>query len=276
MTSTLSHAGHRARREAHDRKETLGRVGLVGRGFLYAVVALLALQLALGAPDAEASPNGALAWIGERPFGKFLLVALTAALFALAAWRFLDAAFGDPVEGSETSDRVRFAGKGAVYLALAVAALSTTIANWGGSTGGGSGATDGSSQKKATAVVLSWPMGQWIVAGVGVAFIAYAAFMFKRHALDEKFLERLSNHSDAVSRFGRFGYGARSVVWAVIGYLLVQAAVTYNPDEAGGLSSALYELAGSGWGRWVLALVALGLFAFGAFCVAEARYRKAA
>ena len=276
MTSTLSQAGHHVRRGVHDWKDTLGRVGLAGRGFLYGVVALLALQLALGSPDAEASPNGALAWIGERPFGRFLLVAMTAALFALAVWRFLDAAFGDPVEGSETSDRVRFAAKGVIYLALAIAALSTTIANWGGATGGGGGGADGTSQKKATAEVLTWPMGQWIVAAVGVAFIGYAAYMFKRHAMDEKFMERLANDSGGVSRFGRTGYGARSVVWAVIGYLLVHAAVTYNPDEAGGLSSALYELAGAGWGRLVLGLVALGLLAFGAFCVAEARFRKAA
>jgi hypothetical protein len=100
--------------------------------------------------------------------------------------------------------------------------------------------------------------------------------MFKRHAVDATFMERLSTSSDAVERFGRLGYAARSVVWAVIGVLFVQAAVTYNPDEAGGLSTALQELAGTSWGPWLLTAVAAGLFAFGAFCLAEAKYRRAA
>src|SRR5690349_1909784 len=120
-------------------KDRMGRVGLTGRGLLYGVVALLALQLAFGSPGGEASPQGAIAWIAQHSFGKFLLVALTAALFSLALWRFLDAAIGDPVEGDEASDRVRFAAKGVVYLSLAIVSLKATIANWGGSPASASG-----------------------------------------------------------------------------------------------------------------------------------------
>src|SRR6478752_7188595 len=112
-----------------DWKETLGRVGLVGRGVLYAVIGLLALQLALG-DSANASQAGAIEWIGSVVVGKVLLVGLTAALFAMAAWRFLDALLGDPVEGSEASDRARFVIIGAIYLSFAVASLTATIANW--------------------------------------------------------------------------------------------------------------------------------------------------
>jgi hypothetical protein len=254
-------------------KDRLGRIGLAGRGVLYGVVGLLALQLAFGSPDEEASTQGAMAWIAERPFGKFLLVALTVSLFALAAWRFLDAAVGDPVEGDESSDRVRFAAKGVVYLLLAVAALSTTAANWSaGSSSSGSGQTE----QRATDTVLDWPMGQWIVAAAGLALIGYAVYMFKRHAMDATFMERLASASDAVERLGRAGYAARSVVWTVVGVLLVQAALSYDPEQAGGLSTALQELAEASWGRLLLIAVAAGLFAFGAFCVAEARFRRAA
>lgn len=261
-------------------KDSMGRVGLVGRGVLYGVIALLALQLAFGSPTEEASSEGAIEWIAGQPFGQFLLVALTVSLFALAAWRFLDALVGDPVEGDEGSDRVRFAAKGVVYLALAVTALSTTISNWGGGTssGGSSGGSGGSgqSEQKATAVVLDWPMGRWIVGAVGLAVIGYAVYVFKRHSVDSKFMERLSTTSDAVERAGRFGYAARSVVWALIGYFLVQAAITYDPEQAKGLSGALQEVADASWGPWLLGAMALGLLAFGAFCVAEARYRRAA
>ncbi len=275
MTGTVSDVRQKVRSDGSGWKDTLGRVGLAGRGVLYAIIALLALQLALGSPDEQASSQGAFAWLAEQPFGKVLLVAMTLALFALAAWRFLDAAVGDPVEGDEASDRVRFLAKGVVYLTLAVGAASVTISTWGGSSGG-SGSGDGESEQKATAMVLDWPMGQWIVGAAGLAVIGYAIYMFKHHAIDASFEERLSTSSDAVRRFGQVGYGARSVVWAVVGYLTVRAAVTYNPDEAGGLSAALQELAVSTAGPLLLGAVALGLLGFAAFCVAEARFRRAA
>jgi Domain of Unknown Function (DUF1206) len=45
---------------------------------------------------------------------------------------------------------------------------------------------------------------------------------------------------------------------------------------AKGPSGALIELGGEGWGQLLLWVIAVGLFAYGVFCVAEAKYRKAA
>jgi len=279
MAQVMDTAREKVPGDGGDWKEGLGRVGLAGRGVLYAIIGLLALQLALGSPDQEASQGGAIDWVASQPFGKVLLVALTFSLFALTLWRALDAIVGDPVEGDEATDRVRFAAKAVAYGVVAVAALSATISAWGGSSQGGSsggGAGGGESQQQATAIVLDWPMGQWLVGAVGLGIIGYAVYMFWRHGLHAKFMERLSSASDTIERFGRLGYAARSVVWAVIGVLFVQAAVTYDPSEAGGLGTALQELAAQAWGSWLLGAVALGLFAFGAFCFAEARYRRAA
>lgn len=270
MTGVVHDAKHKVPTDGPDWKDTIGRVGLAGRGVLYAVIAFLALQMALGSPDEEASSQGAFAWIAEQPLGKVLLIILTVALFCMALWRFLDAAVGDPVEGDEASDRARFAVKGVIYLVLAFGALSVLTSGGSSSSGGGE------SEEQATGVVLDWPMGQWIVGIAGLSVIGYAVYMFKRHALDEHFRERLSTSSESVIRFGKAGYAARSVVWAVIGILLIQAAVTYDPKEAGGLSAALQEMAATAWGPWLLGAVALGLLAFGAFCVAEAKYRRAA
>jgi hypothetical protein len=245
------------------------------------VIGLLALQLAIGSPDEQASPQGAIEWIGEQPLGRFLLVALTLSLVALASWRALDAWRGDPVEGAETSDRVRYAAQAVIYGGFAVASLSVTIATWSGTGDGsassaGGGAGSGQSQQQATAVVLDWPGGQLLVAAAGLALIGYAAWKFVKHTLHAEFMERLSGAGDAVERFGRVGYAARAVVWAVVGVLLIQAALTHDPNQAGGLSAALQELAGSGLGRLVLVAVAVGLFAFGALSVVEAKYRRAA
>lgn len=277
----MTQALHTAGRTAQGHKDTLGRIGLIGRGVLYAVIGLLALQLAIGSPDEQASPQGAIEWIGEQPLGRFLLIALTLSLVALAIWRALDAWRGDPVEGAETSDRVRYAAQAVIYAGFAVASLSVTIATWSGSNSGsaggaGGGAGGGESQQQATAVVLDWPGGQLLVAAAGLALIGYAAWKFVKHTLHAEFMERLSGAGDAVERFGRVGYAARAVVWALVGVLLIQAALTHDPNQAGGLSAALQELAGSGLGRLVLVVVAVGLFAFGALSVVEAKYRRAA
>jgi hypothetical protein len=251
----------------------------VGKGALYAIVGLLALQLATGDVSADASKVGAIEWLAGQPFGQLLLVALTVCLFAMAAWRLLDAFVGDPVEGDDAKDRIRFAAKGLLYLGVAVVSLTATIDTWGGSspsggTGGGSGDQQ---QQEATATVLEWPGGRWLVMAAGLGLIGYGAYMIKRHTIDARFLDRLDVGSSSwIAPLGRFGYGARSVVFALIGWFLFQAGLDYRPDESKGISGSLKELAGEGWGQAALWVVAIGLLSYGLFNLAEARHRRAA
>ena len=257
-----------------DWKETMGRVGLVGRGVMYSVIGLLAIQLALGDANQDASSSGAIEWIAGQPLGKFLLVALTVSLFALAGWRLLDAAVGDPVEGSEATDRAEFAIKGVVYLGLAIGALTTTISNWSGSGGGSGGGSGDSGSQQATATVLEWPAGQWIVTAVGLGVVGYAIYMFKKHVVDEDFLQRLSTSEDWVEKLGRGGYAARSAIFLVIGWFLTQAGLTPEAGATKGLSGALKEISGQSWGQILLLAVAVGLLAYGLFSLVEAKYRR--
>ena len=84
-----------------------------------------------------------------------------------------------------------------------------------------------------------------------------------------------SRTSKAIEALGRVGYAARSVVLAISGVFFIVAAVQHDPSESKGISGSLQELAEHGWGRIVLWATAIGLFLFGIFCLAEARYRKA-
>ena len=77
-------------------------------------------------------------------------------------------------------------------------------------------------------------------------------------------------------RLGEFGYAAQSLVYAVIGYFFIQAAIAFRSTTAKGPSGALIELADTTWGKVMLWVIAIGLFAYGIFCIAEAKYRKAA
>jgi hypothetical protein len=271
-------AGQAVTSTARDWKEPIGRLGLVGQGVLATIVGLLAIRIAMGDKDEAATSEGAVAWLAQQPLGKFLLVALTVSLFALALWRFMCAAMGDPVEGSEPKDRLKYAVLGVVYLLLAITTLGITIANWTGS--GDTGQTQQSGDEgsqQATSTLFDWPAGRWLVGILGAAVIGYAGYNFYQQVIKKKFLERLdADEGSWVARLGVVGYAAQSLVYAVVGYFFIQAAVAFRSSTAKGPSGALIELADTGWGKFLLWVIAIGLFAYGIFCIAEAKYRKAA
>jgi Domain of Unknown Function (DUF1206) len=264
--------------KARDWKDSIGRVGLVGQGVVATIVGLLAIRIAMGDKDQAATSEGAVAWLAHQPLGKLLLVALTVALFALALWRFLCALMGDPVEGSAPKDRLKYAVLGVVYLLLAITTLGVTIANWTGAadTVGNEKSGDEGSQK-ATSTLFDWPAGRWLVGILGVAVIGYAGYSFYKQVVRKQFAERLdAGEGSWIVRLGLIGYSAQSLVYAVVGYFFIQAAIAFKSTTAKGPSGALIELADTTVGKVLLWIIAIGLFAYGVFCIAEAKYRKAA
>jgi hypothetical protein len=67
---------------------------------------------------------------------------------------------------------------------------------------------------------------------------------------------------------------ARGVVFLLIAWFLVQAALHANAREAHGLGGALRALQQEPYGSALLGVTALGLFAFGVFQFATAAYRR--
>ena len=246
-------------------------MGLVGEGVVYALVGVLALRVAAGNRGARADHVGAVEYVARQPFGRFLLAALTASLFALAAWRLLDVVTGDPAEGHEGQHRLKYVASGTAYLAIAVVSLVVTLANWGA-------ASDRAVRRSGstTSTVFDWPAGRWLVALGGVALLAYAACTVKWHVIDRRFADWLTEpESGWLARLGQVGYAARAAVYAVVAVFLLHGAVTYDPKEAKGLSGALRDLSGEAWGRALIGAVAAGLIAFGVFLAAQSRYRRA-
>jgi hypothetical protein len=78
----------------------------------------------------------------------------------------------------------------------------------------------------------------------------------------------------AFTALGVFGHLARMVVFVLIGYFLVRAAIDYNPDKAVSLDGALTALGEASYGPVLLGIVAAGLIGFAAYSIADARYRR--
>jgi hypothetical protein len=167
---------------------------------------------------------------------------------------------------------------GVVYLLLAITTLGITIANWTGSGDAAGGEQSGDEGSQMTASMLfDWPAGRWLVGILGVAVIAYAGYNFHKQVIRKRFAERLdAGEGSWVVRLGVVGYGAQSLVYAVVGYFFIQAAIAFESTTAKGPSGALIELADTALGKALLWIIAIGLFAYGIFCIAEAKYRKAA
>ena len=263
-------------------RDPLGRAGMVARGVLYVVLGLLAIQFARGDTSSDqVSQSGAIQTVADQPFGKVLLVALTLGLICLFVWRLIQTFVGDPVEGDEAKDRAKYFGKAVIYGALVVTAVKITIDNWDGGGTTSSQATSGGgdqTQQQATSTLFDLPAGRWLVAIVGLVLIGAAVYEVYHHTVQASFMKRMAPRGDgssgAIELFGRIGYAARSVVWAISGVFFVVAAIDYDPNESKGISGALQELADHSWGRVVLWATAVGLFLFGLFCLLEARYRK--
>ncbi len=251
--------------------EWLARAGLAARGVIYAVIGVLAIKVALGEGGETTNQNGALTEIAKQPFGKVLLILMAVGLAGYSIWRFVRAAIGHGVETTDdTKERIDSLVSGIGYAALCITAVAIIV----GSGGGGSGSPD-----KATGGVLGWPAGQFLVA-VGGLIVIGVGFQEGYKAITKSFLEdaKTGEMSESVERgytaLGFFGHLARMVVFVLIGYFFIRAAIDYNPDKAVSLDGALAAVGQASYGPILLGIVAAGLIGFAAFSIANARYRR--
>ncbi len=252
--------------------ERLGRAGLVAKAVLYAVIGLLAIQVARGGREESPDKGGALRTIAEQPFGKGLLVLLALGLAAYAAWRLAQAVFDRDAEGEGPKGLAKRGGslaKAAWYGILCGLTVSTLVGNGGGD----------SNEQQTTAGVFDRPGGRYLVYAAGIAFLAAAAFNGWR-GISGKYKKKLKTgemsdtEEAAATGVGTVGHLARMVVFGLVGFFLVKAAWEFDSKEARGLDGTLLEVSQQSYGGVLLGGVAVGLLAYAAYCLVEARYRK--
>lgn len=270
--SLTSNAEATAARTANSRwLELLARAGFIGYGVVHLLFAWLALQIAFGNPAAEGDQSGALRTLAAQPLGKFLVGAIAVGMLAMAIWQALEASVGHRSEGRDrTKERLLSAARTVVYLWLAWTAYKV-VSN--------ANSDSASQQEELTARLMQSSGGRWLIglaglvlAGIGVGMAIYG--------IKKKFLKRLKTGEmspgalQLARRLGVAGYAARGAAFAVTGLLVVLAAVNYDPEKARGLDTALRTLRDQSYGPILLALIALGIAAFGVYCFLQSRYRK--
>ncbi len=143
----------------------------------------------------------------------------------------------------------------------------------------GSGDGGAGNAKNATAGVLGWPAGTWLVGIAGAVLVGVGLYQGYR-GVSKDFLadSKTEEMSSAVHRWiewlGTVGHLARMVVFELVGVFLIVAALDYNPDKAVGLDGALAKVDHASYGPFLLAIVAAGLIAFGVYSLTDSRYRR--
>jgi Domain of Unknown Function (DUF1206) len=249
----------------------LARAGLVARGVVYGIIGVLALELALGVGGKATNQEGALQTIAHQSFGGLLLALLAIGLGGYALWRLIRAIVGHGAEQRDSGfERFSSLDSGIAYGILCITAIQILTSSASGSSG---------SPKETTGGVLAWSGGTVIVGAAGVILIGVAVYQAYK-GLAKKFLEdaNTGEMSEGVEKgytaLGVFGHVARAVIFALIGYGLLKAALDYNPKEAIGLEGALRNLADASYGPLLLGAVAAGLAGFALYSIVDARYRK--
>jgi len=244
--------------------DRFARFGYASKGIVFLLVGVLAGARAFGrAGEAEDTP-GVLESLQALPFHGVLLVVLSLGLAGYTTWRFAQALLDVEGDGNGwlgLSKRAIYLGTGIFYGYLAVFAVGVLV---------GMQSEDNGVQD-VTASVLGWPGGQILIGIAGLCVIGGGlneAFFGLSGRFREEFTHRQMAGWEKVALAGAgwWGHVGRGAVYAFIGYLLIRAAITFDPDEAGGLGEAFEELGKQPYG-WALLLVAAAAFAaYGVYC----------
>jgi uncharacterized membrane protein YidH (DUF202 family) len=271
VTSAAESANQSAKNVARSEPVKIGaRVGIFAYGITHLLIAWLALQVAFGQGNERADQRGAFQALAEQPFGQVLLWILVIGFVAVALWRLEQAIWGFRYESDRTTNlrkRAISGGKVVIFVALAVIAGRTAAGGGGG--GGG---------QRATAGVLGLPGGQFLVGAVGIGIVVVGGSKIYS-GWRKKFLRDMDLPADQharrlAERTGHMGFIAKGLSVALIGILVVIAAIRFDPAEASGLDAALKSLASQSFGPYLLIVVALGLACYGVFCFFDARYHR--
>jgi uncharacterized membrane protein len=253
----------------------IARTGLIAKGIVYCLLGILAFMSAFeigGHSNKEADKKGVFQMV-EGAGGKLLLAVLTAGLLCYTIWRFVHAFNLRKTEKDKkkiAGKMVRYIFSGLVYLSVAAYAIKKLFGNAN---------NNGDSTHDTASQLMQKPFGVWAVGILALIMLGTGVYQ-AYYGLSEKFkkhVEGMNLHSAASKTLllaGKIGYLARGMVWLIVAWLLMKAAMHANSDEAGDTSKAFEFLEKASYGSYLLGALGLGVICYGLFNFVRARYEQ--
>lgn len=259
----------------------IGRLGWLAKGTVYTVAGVLALLVAgkaagwtraEQAPNAEASPTGALRTIAQATGGSMLMWVLAVGMLVYAGWRVVSALLPGDTDAMAWVKRTGYVVSAVIYVGFALTAVSLALQP----------NADPDGNAKVTSLsgdVMAHTGGRIAIGLAGAIAIGAGLYrMAKGVQVDVTDELRLTGFSATqrrwVKRLGAIGEFGRGIGIALIGFFLLRAAITYRESEATGLDGALRRLSTETWGQVVVVAIGVGFVAYGAFCLATFTHRE--
>jgi hypothetical protein len=248
------------------------RLGYAACGFIYVVIGLVAIAVALGLRNEPTGSQGVMQFLSRQPFAPFMLAALGIGLIGYAALNVTGAISDPERRGLTLSGLVLRAidiATGALYVTLAFGALGHLI---------------GASSRRYTAQLfaeklLANPIGPALLGLFGVSLLISAGYLLMRsiteefgHMLDRRQLS--SGFRAAIGIAARAGTAARAVVFGICGVLSIHAAFSHSPDRVTDVDDALTAIGNAAFGPVLLGIMGMGFVAYGLYQLGKARYQR--
>jgi hypothetical protein len=260
----------------HPLVKTLARFGFYTKGFLFIVIGILAILVAIGDRGGMlADPTGALATVAQFPLGKIILILFIVGAFGHGAWNILRGTADVDNAGKSwrgIATRSLAVGVGIFYLFLAWTAWDLFLMVHVTS-------ENGAVQKTFVSILLAVPLGAILVAIIGIGVIG-AGIHECYSGITGKYQENFKMYKlqgakrIIVNLLGYFGFVARALIFALMGYFFISAALFYDAQIAVGIDGALLTLSQTYYGKTLLFVTATGLVCHGVLSLYEARYRR--
>ncbi len=248
------------------------RFGYAACGTLYMVIGIAAVAAALGLKTDPTGTHGVLHFFASLPFGQVLLAGLCVGLAGYAALNFAGAV-RDPerrgVTASGLLSRALDVLTGVLYVVLAITALALIV----------DPSHRANTATRVAERLLQTQSGDVILWMIGFAFLASCAYLVLRSAnepfgemLDRRTLSSVTRRAIAIA--ARIGTVVRGVIFAICGFIVIDAARGNGSHEIGDIGQALTEVGDASFGPLLLGVAGAGFVAYGAYQLAKARYQR--
>jgi hypothetical protein len=222
--------------------------------------------------------QGAIASIGQQPFGRILLGIVLIGLIGYVLWGLIRAFF-DPLHKGKTLrgifERTGFFISAVAYAILIVPTYSFIFSMSNAAQNG----VQGVQLRNIISTIFLMPLGKYIVGIIGVLVLGtgvYQTYLGLRHNFDKQIQPYALTPKQirVIKTLGRFGTLARAVVFALVGIFLLFAAYNANSAEVKGVDGALLTVLQQSYGHLLLGIVAAGLIVFGCYSLLSAFWFK--